>query len=189
MPPFLKRSFETNPTIGLRGLRYSLDEQTLFRAQLRAILEISRRANIQILFPMVIGSHDFGLARQIVHQMSEEMGLDAVPSLGAMIETPAAVFTVEEILEQADFISLGTNDLTQLVLAADRASASSRPAPLYPDPREKSSAAIALSSIIIASRYLFSSPRSPRGGTSRAEPTSSRPFETRKQNLVSCRPA
>ncbi len=75
---------------------------------------------VRILFPMVMGGNDFQKAVDIVESSAERLQLPAIPPLGAMIETPASVFSIEKILKKADFISIGTNDLTQLILAADR---------------------------------------------------------------------
>jgi phosphoenolpyruvate-protein phosphotransferase (PTS system enzyme I) len=120
IPEFVKKKMETNPTIGMRGLRFSLLEEELFTAQIEACLELSRTKQVRILFPMVIGGSDFQKAADIVESIAERLQVPSIPPLGAMIETPAAVFSIEEILERADFISIGTNDLTQLILAADR---------------------------------------------------------------------
>jgi phosphoenolpyruvate-protein kinase (PTS system EI component) len=69
---------------------------------------------------MVLGQSDFAAACQHVEQLCEELALDRRPRLGAMIETPAALFALQDLLQQADFVSIGTNDLTQYMLAADR---------------------------------------------------------------------
>lgn len=118
-PAFLSPANEANPGMGLRGLRFSLSEQRLLRTQLRGMLRASRRADIRILFPMVLGADDLQEALDIVHTLAKEEGVP-VPPVGAMIETPAAVFSVDDILALADFVSVGTNDLTQFILAVDR---------------------------------------------------------------------
>ena len=120
IPEFVKKKMETNPTIGMRGLRFSLQEEELFTTQIAALLKLSRTKPVRILFPMVMGGSDFQKAADIVESTAERLRVPSIPPLGAMIETPAAVFSIEEILKRADFISIGTNDLTQLILAADR---------------------------------------------------------------------
>jgi phosphoenolpyruvate-protein phosphotransferase len=120
IPDFLNGESEANPNIGLRGLRYSLSEKKLFCQQLEAILETSKNGNLKILFPMVLGGYDLEQAIGVVHEVARKHGVNNIPSLGAMIETPAALFSLNEILDQVDFVTLGINDLTQFMLAADR---------------------------------------------------------------------
>ena len=108
--------------LGLRGLRFSLTEgRALFETQVRAILAVAAsHREVRILLPMVLGATDFGAARSIIEKLAREEHLRERPKIGAMIETPAAVLTIQDILELADFASIGTNDLTQFILAADR---------------------------------------------------------------------
>lgn len=121
LPPFLASlPLGPHPSRHLRGLRFSLAEQRLFEAQLRAIIRVAQSADVRLLFPMVIGGDDLSRAVAAVDQAVEEIGALRKPSLGVMIETPAALFALEEILELADFVSIGTNDLTQYMLATDR---------------------------------------------------------------------
>jgi phosphoenolpyruvate-protein phosphotransferase len=118
-PPFLRTAAEANPNLGLRGLRFSLEaERGLFETQLRAIIRCAAQGKVRVMFPMVLGGDDFQQARSILAELSGKEDR-AIPA-GAMIETPSALFTIDEILEEADFLSLGTNDLTQFMLAADR---------------------------------------------------------------------
>ena len=121
-PRFLAPHHEANPTLGLRGLRFSLTSgRTLFETQVRAILAVAaRHSEVRILLPMVLGPGDFAAALAIIEDLARREGRRARPKVGAMIETPAAVLTVGELLALADFASLGTNDLTQFMLAADR---------------------------------------------------------------------
>jgi phosphoenolpyruvate-protein kinase (PTS system EI component) len=120
-PAFLAPRFEANPNLGVRGLRFSLvDAERLFRTQIRAILQISRECDVKILLPMVIGGSDMRDALTLIRQIAQEEGLSDLPPVGALVETPSAVFSIDEILNQADFLSIGTNDLTQFILAADR---------------------------------------------------------------------
>jgi phosphotransferase system enzyme I (PtsI) len=120
-PAFLlSRETGTHPNLHLRGLRFSLTEQRLLETQLRAIVLAAQAADVRILFPMVVGSDDFARAAAAVDSAIQELGVLRRPPIGVMIETPAALFALEEILEQADFVAIGTNDLTQYLLAADR---------------------------------------------------------------------
>jgi phosphoenolpyruvate-protein phosphotransferase len=122
-PLFLARRTEMNPVIGMRGLRYSLAEKRMFRTQLRAIVRTAQSADVRVLFPMVLGVADLEAAIDILDGVCGEENRDRRPKLGAMIETPAAVFEIEGILGLVDFVTVGTNDLTQFMLAADRSSA------------------------------------------------------------------
>ena len=119
-PMFLHRDFESNPGIGLRGLRFSLANITLFKSQLRALLRASTIGNLRIMFPMVLGNDHLERAIDLVHSLAEVEKIDKLPLIGAMIETPAAVFEIEKLIKSVDFVSIGTNDLTQFILAADR---------------------------------------------------------------------
>jgi phosphoenolpyruvate-protein kinase (PTS system EI component) len=121
LPPFLALDeLRNRSSLHLRGLRFSLSEKNLLDAQLRAIVQVAQTADVRILFPMVIGSHDFALAIAAVNRAVQQLDVLRRPSVGAMIETPAALFALDEILELADFVAIGTNDLTQYMLAADR---------------------------------------------------------------------
>jgi phosphoenolpyruvate-protein phosphotransferase (PTS system enzyme I) len=103
-----------------RGLRFSLAEKNLFLAQVRAILHAAQSANIRLLFPMVIGSEDLTQAIAMVDHVVNQYGYSHTPSIGAMIETPAALYCLDSILDLVDFVALGTNDLAQFMLASDR---------------------------------------------------------------------
>jgi phosphoenolpyruvate-protein kinase (PTS system EI component) len=121
LPPFLtSHPSVPHPSRHLRGLRFSLAERLIFETQLRSIVQVAQTADVRLLFPMVIGSDDLSRAVAAVDQVIDKLGAPRRPPLGAMIETPAALFALEEILEIADFVSIGTNDLTQYMLAADR---------------------------------------------------------------------
>ena len=121
-PRFLRSHHEVNPVLGLRGLRFSLTEgRALFETQIRAIVAVAAsHPDVRILLPMVLGAADFRAARSIIEQVAREERVREPPRVGAMIETPAAVLTIDDILGLADFVSIGTNDLTQFILAADR---------------------------------------------------------------------
>ncbi len=121
LPPFLALDdASVRSSLHLRGLRFSLSEKNLLDAQLRAIVQVAQTADVRILFPMVIGSHDFAQAIAAVDRAVQQLDVLRRPAVGAMVETPAALFALDEILELADFVAIGTNDLTQYMLAADR---------------------------------------------------------------------
>ncbi len=121
LPPFLALDeLRNRSSLHLRGLRFSLSERHLLDAQLRAIVQVAQTTDVRILFPMVIGSHDFARACAAVDRAVRQLDVLRRPPVGAMIETPAALFALDEIIELADFIAIGTNDLTQYMLAADR---------------------------------------------------------------------
>ena len=121
VPPFLALDHsQHHAKLHLRGLRFLLSEKGLLDDQLRAIVQVAQIADVRILFPMVIDSHEFAQAVAAVDRAVEELGLPQRPPVGVMVETPAALYMLEEILELADFVAIGTNDLTQYILAADR---------------------------------------------------------------------
>jgi phosphoenolpyruvate-protein kinase (PTS system EI component) len=106
--------------VGLRGLRLSLQEHALFRTQVRAIIEAAQgRDNVAILLPMVVSAEDLASAKLIIDEVAGELSLPR-PKVGAMLETPSALFELDDILDQVDFVSLGTNDLVQFMLAFER---------------------------------------------------------------------
>jgi phosphotransferase system enzyme I (PtsI) len=120
-PAFLTPQFEANPNLGVRGLRFSLlASQGLFRTQVRAVLHAAQHYNVQIMLPMVLGGADLCQAKATIQQVAQKDGIETLPPIGTLVETPAAVFAIDRILAASDFISIGTNDLTQFILAADR---------------------------------------------------------------------
>ena len=120
-PAFLQPKFEANPNLGLRGLRFSLfASQDLFRTQIRAALRAANGNEVSILLPMVLGGDDLREAVTIVREIGTEEGVAKLPPIGTLVETPSAVFAIDEIVAASDFISIGTNDLTQFILAVDR---------------------------------------------------------------------
>jgi phosphoenolpyruvate-protein phosphotransferase len=111
---------ETNPLLGRRGVRLLLAFPQLVRTQLRALLRLSQDQAVRILVPMVALERDIQRIRELYEAVVNEMGLQHAPPFGAMIETPAAALTVADIARHADFLCVGTNDLTQYTLAAGR---------------------------------------------------------------------
>ena len=118
--PSLRLPFESNPLLGKRGVRVLLDYPQLARAQLKSLLRLSQTQDIRILVPMVTFERDMQQMRELLVAVAREMGIQNLPLLGAMIETPAAALTVGQIARHADFLSVGTNDLTQYTLVAGR---------------------------------------------------------------------
>jgi phosphoenolpyruvate-protein phosphotransferase len=120
-PQFLGREFENNPNMGSRGLRFSLSENQLLKTQLEAIAATCKKyTNVQVLFPMVMGGNDLRLSIEKLKESASGLEVGGTLKVGAMIETPSALFELDEILEQVNFVSIGTNDLAQFMLAADR---------------------------------------------------------------------
>jgi phosphoenolpyruvate-protein phosphotransferase (PTS system enzyme I) len=118
--PSLRLPFESNPLLGKRGVRLLLDYPQLARTQLKTLLRLSQAQDIRILVPMVTIERDMQRIRELIVAVAHEMGIENLPPLGAMIETPAAALTVGQIARHADFLSVGTNDLTQYTLVAGR---------------------------------------------------------------------
>lgn len=117
-------SKETNPALGVRGIRLSIRYETVFRTQIRALLRAAAGNFISIVLPMVSDAAEVRWAREIVADERRRLEADGIshgdPALGVMIEVPAAVLSIGRILNEADFVNIGTNDLVQYILAVDR---------------------------------------------------------------------
>ena len=127
---YLNLPSEENPFLGVRGIRLLLDDIELFDTQIKSILNSKSLGRVKIMFPMISTIEDFIKAKEFVAKIANNLNVE-VPPLGIMVETPSSALIADKLSEIVDFISIGTNDLTQYIMAADRGNNNLSP---YQDP-------------------------------------------------------
>jgi phosphotransferase system enzyme I (PtsP) len=123
--PYMEKEDEENPALGWRAIRISLDRPGLLRSQVRALLKAAAGRGLKVMFPMVATCDEFSRAKAVVRREQAYLSrhghaLPDTVALGAMVEVPSLLFEIDDIAKEADFLSVGSNDLMQYLFAADR---------------------------------------------------------------------
>jgi len=118
--PFFTPDTSLNPALGRQGVRVLLKYPDLLKPQMRAFLRLSEDYDIRLLVPMITHVDEMEAVRTVMQTEAKDLGMQELPKLGAMVETPAAALVTKALCEHSEFLSIGTNDLTQYTMVADR---------------------------------------------------------------------